>query len=112
MKFVRPVQWSDKIFSPQHFFSHVILPFDNETWSCLIPKMKRMKAKTHENHRELKFYMVLLHITGYLSIIENLLLVRRIINLLDKVYSAFNKPSNYTWERKQMVNLLHIHLLI
>jgi hypothetical protein len=48
-----------------------------------------------------------LYITGYLSLIGDLLLVRVTqINFIESTYSSPNKSSNYAWEKKQAGNSL------
>ncbi|CAB4426665.1 unnamed protein product [Rhizophagus irregularis] len=51
-----------------------------------------------------KFYVVLLYlyITGYLSIIENLLIRITQINFIESMHStSSHKSSGYAWEKKQ-----------
>jgi hypothetical protein len=44
-----------------------------------------------------------LYITGYLCIIDDLLLIRMTqINFIGQIRSTPHKPSNYAWEKKQM----------
>jgi hypothetical protein len=44
----------------------------------------------------------LLYVSGYLSIIEDLLLIRMTqINFIESPYSTTHKPSNYAWEKRQ-----------